>query len=97
MVHEREGYERNRTVKKTGAEQETGHVSVPEQAYIVTSFCSGRTVFVASDCSAACHSCALLSNRTVWCWGRNNHGQLGVTGSAMSDVPVRVVGLPEQL
>lgn len=41
------------------------------------------------------HSCALLSDRSVRCWGRNQHGQLGVAGPAMSNVPVKVSGLTE--
>lgn len=27
--------------------------------------------------SGGFHSCALTTDRTVWCWGRNDHGQLG--------------------
>ncbi|HIA33507.1 MAG TPA: hypothetical protein EYN85_01645 [Candidatus Lambdaproteobacteria bacterium] len=28
--------------------------------------------------AAQYHSCALLDNASVKCWGRNNHGQLGI-------------------
>src|SRR5205814_2966436 len=40
------------------------------------------------------HSCALLSDHTVNCWGRNQDGQLG-NGDSTTDVPlpVAVAGL----
>jgi len=41
------------------------------------------------------HSCALLENRSVKCWGRNNHKQLGVDGPAASNIPLKVRGLSE--
>jgi len=41
------------------------------------------------------HSCALLENRSVRCWGRNNHKQLGVNGPATSNIPLKVRGLSE--
>ncbi len=49
------------------------------------------------------HSCALLGDGTVWCWGRNSDGQLGVTPSGSqcpttpgffcSSTPVRATGI----
>src|SRR5439155_576645 len=49
------------------------------------------------------HSCALLGDGTVWCWGRNSDGQLGVTlsgsqcpttpGFFCSSTPVRATGI----
>src|SRR6266403_5541896 len=49
------------------------------------------------------HSCALLGDGTVWCWGRNSDGQLGVTPSGSqcpttpgffcSSTPVRAAGI----
>jgi alpha-tubulin suppressor-like RCC1 family protein len=45
--------------------------------------------------SAVGSTCALLSDRTVWCWGDNAYGELG-TGSAVpgfSSQPVVVAGL----
>lgn len=41
------------------------------------------------------HSCALLSDGTVWCWGEGAHGQLGRTldGTSQDPQPAPVVGL----
>ena len=40
------------------------------------------------------HTCAILSDGTVWCWGRNVEGQLGegTTGGARA-IPTQVAGL----
>ena len=38
------------------------------------------------------HSCALLADRTVRCWGRNTSGQLGDGSRAGTSTPVDVVG-----
>jgi alpha-tubulin suppressor-like RCC1 family protein len=36
------------------------------------------------------HSCAALSDNTVWCWGKNSDGQLGTGNTTSSKVPVAV-------
>ena len=38
------------------------------------------------------HSCAIVDG-SVYCWGRNHHGQLGAGVGAVSVVPVLVPGL----
>jgi alpha-tubulin suppressor-like RCC1 family protein len=38
--------------------------------------------------------CAIKLNGTIWCWGRNNLGQLGDGTFTDRPVPVQVVGLP---
>ncbi|CAB5019149.1 MAG: chromosome condensation regulator RCC1 [Actinobacteria bacterium] len=40
------------------------------------------------------HSCALLSDGQVKCWGRNDWGQLGNENNIPSNVPVFVSGIP---
>ena len=40
------------------------------------------------------HTCAVLSDGTVECWGGNTNGQLGDDATANTSIPVRVVGLP---
>lgn len=59
-----------------------------------------------ADCGATAvaadtgHSCGVLGDGTVWCWGLNTHGQLGdgqthqdCNGSDCSPTPVQVIGL----
>ncbi len=46
------------------------------------------------------HSCVLLTNGTVWCWGNETYGQLGngvLMQEAFSVKPVQVTGLPAGL
>jgi alpha-tubulin suppressor-like RCC1 family protein len=43
------------------------------------------------------HSCALLADQSVWCWGRNTTGQLGDGTSTDSMIPVRVSSLPSAI
>jgi len=38
------------------------------------------------------HTCAIRSGREVWCWGKNDQGQLGDGTLEDRDVPVRVIG-----
>jgi len=40
-------------------------------------------------------SLALKSDGTVWAWGNNNAGQLGVSGITSSTVPIKVPGVAE--
>ncbi|HTL35966.1 MAG TPA: hypothetical protein VL326_22705, partial [Kofleriaceae bacterium] len=40
------------------------------------------------------HSCAVKTDGTVWCWGKNDSGQLGNNSQTNSNVPVQVQGLP---
>lgn len=38
---------------------------------------SGHLTHVASVTAGSDHSCARQTHGTIWCWGRNDHGQLG--------------------
>ncbi len=39
------------------------------------------------------HTCAIVGNAERWCWGRNEHGQLGnEAAGSQSSVPVPVIG-----
>ena len=40
------------------------------------------------------HSCALMPDQSVWCWGHNNTGQLGNFSENQSTVPVQVPTIP---
>ncbi|NCU42135.1 MAG: hypothetical protein EOM19_05475, partial [Candidatus Moranbacteria bacterium] len=42
----------------------------------------------------ASHSCALKTDGTAWCWGRNNYGQLGDNNTSIDRyTPVQVLGV----
>jgi len=43
------------------------------------------------------HACALRSDRTVWCWGRNSSGQLGNGSNDDQTRPVQVSGLSDAM
>jgi alpha-tubulin suppressor-like RCC1 family protein len=62
-----------------------GYASVPGE---VTGISSAIQVSV-----GARHTCALLSNAHVDCWGDNSKGELGNGTETNSDVPVEVTGI----
>lgn len=37
------------------------------------------------------HTCALLTDRSVWCWGRNGNGELGDGTNSLRETPVQVL------
>jgi alpha-tubulin suppressor-like RCC1 family protein len=51
----------------------------------VSSFGSGRTAVSIS--SSNHHTCAVLDNGAISCWGRNNYGQLGNGGTSDTSTP----------
>jgi alpha-tubulin suppressor-like RCC1 family protein len=76
-----------------GADGQLGNgTATPQQPTPVSvSNVSGFTAIVAG----AAHTCALRADHTVWCWGSNQMGQLGIGSLAMSSsaVPLQVPGL----
>jgi hypothetical protein len=52
---------------------------------------SGAHVFTALDANYS-NACALKSSGQVWCWGRNNSGQVGDGTQIDRDVPTLVTG-----
>ncbi len=44
--------------------------------------------------SSANNSCAIRNDGSLWCWGKNYAGQLGIGFSSISESPVQVVGIP---
>lgn len=54
----------------------------------------GNTLIEIVDVEAGLsHACALIDDGSVYCWGNNTEGQLGVTGVNTSASPVQVDGL----
>lgn len=49
---------------------------------------------VAAIAPGARHACALKKDGTVWCWGKNDRGQLGDGTKVDATYPVKVTGLP---
>jgi alpha-tubulin suppressor-like RCC1 family protein len=47
-----------------------------------------------SMATAAGHSCALTAEGATWCWGRNDHGQLGVANGGTTTQPQHVAAAP---
>jgi alpha-tubulin suppressor-like RCC1 family protein len=61
-------------------------------AWVVGPGGSGTLTGVTAITTGANHACALISDGTVYCWGLNDHGQLGNNTTTDSYRPVHVVG-----
>jgi alpha-tubulin suppressor-like RCC1 family protein len=81
---------------KCWGENRSGQLGVGTQRHrIVPTDVQGLTSGVTGGDAGDSHTCALLTNGTVRCWGQNQNGQLG-SGTASSDnrlTPVPVRGL----
>jgi len=58
----------------------------------ITQSVSGITT-ATSISSGVMHSCAVLTDKTVKCWGQNTYGQLGDGTTTSSSTPVSVSGI----
>lgn len=68
-----------------------GTVSASSSSPVVVSGLSGVTAVA----TGGFHSCALLSDQTVRCWGENSDAQLGNNSTTPSSVPVTVGGVTD--
>ena len=66
----------------------SGAGMVPAQATAAPAISSPSTHITAGTY----HTCALISDGTVTCWGYNGNGQLGDGSNTNSNVPVAVTG-----
>ena len=66
--------------------------TLDRQTPVLVSFGSGVTVAAVS--SGGEHTCAVLGNGEVYCWGEGIDGQLGNDSFGNRSTPQRVVGLP---
>jgi alpha-tubulin suppressor-like RCC1 family protein len=73
---------------------EIGLGSVPDDVFVPVPLGTGRSAIAVSVGSM--HTCALLDDRRVKCWGRNSSGELGV-GDARASVGARVEHLGDAL
>ena len=51
---------------------------------------SGEQIFLRAFSVGKSHSCAIASDRTLWCWGNNAEHQLGMDGPGKLLVPTQV-------
>src|SRR2546422_6660158 len=81
------------------ADGQLGDGTAGPQCVYTTGRCSPTPVRVGGITSPAAiaaggyHTCALLGDGTVWCWGRNGQGQLGDGTITNSSSPVRAGGI----
>jgi alpha-tubulin suppressor-like RCC1 family protein len=61
--------------------------------FVLSGLCKPSQALIANIAGGGSHSVALKSDRTVWTWGNNGAGQLGVDSTTDSPTPVKVSGL----
>jgi alpha-tubulin suppressor-like RCC1 family protein len=55
-------------------------------------FCTTEAVSLATGDE---HTCVVMNDNSVYCWGNNKYGQLGTNQTAISFSPIAVAGLKE--
>ncbi|MEM9487576.1 MAG: hypothetical protein AAGC55_00460, partial [Myxococcota bacterium] len=68
----------------------TAHRTVPTQVV-------GLGSDVAELSQGKVHTCARKRDGSLWCWGKNNRGQLGEGGPTVRDTPGQVIALGEDV
>jgi alpha-tubulin suppressor-like RCC1 family protein len=72
-------------------------VGTTSNTAILGSGASGNVVLssgvMSSVVAGSRFSCALKTDGTVWCWGRNSSGQLGINNITNQTTPVQVLGV----
>ena len=58
-------------------------------------YSTGSAVAALSVSAGGQHSCALMQNKTVQCWGANDKGQLGINSTTSYSTPQKVVGITD--
>src|SRR5579883_43091 len=72
----------------------TGHPAKQEVTAATSQAVTGSSGPASSIAAGTYHSCQLVSDKTVQCWGNNSWGQLGTgTSAASSATPVTILGL----
>lgn len=74
-----------------GAGQLGDGTTMPRRSPVPVAGLSGLSVTAVA--AGANHTCALIADGSVRCWGYNNYGQLGDGSTASRSSPVAVVGL----
>jgi alpha-tubulin suppressor-like RCC1 family protein len=69
-------------------------VSTPTPTQVKGAGGAGVLDMVESVAPGFRHVCVRRSDSSVWCWGKNDRGQLGNTTKVDSPFPVKVTGLP---
>src|SRR5215831_9619401 len=86
-------------VDYTGTLYQCGpHDECPDGYICVENYCVPNEPPIGGTCSTQVaagfeHTCHLRADATVWCWGRNDYGQLADNSAIDRDEPVQVANL----